>query len=109
VPGHPIFLGTSVEGEVDESGRDEAGEFDERIGEDAAEEDVRNRRKVGRSPVPDELYLIRLRELIAENEGVVPSIRQVARKLSIGQDRARRLLTTLKGEQADIRGLDTSS
>lgn len=58
-------------------------------------------RRPGRAPVPDELYLARLRELIAEAEGVSPSAREVARLLSIGQDRARRLVVMLGAEQAD--------
>jgi len=35
--------------------------------------------KIGRSPVPDELYLDGLRKLVEENGGVVPSIPEVAR------------------------------
>lgn len=58
-------------------------------------------RRPGRAPVPDELYLARLRELIAAAGGVIPSAREVARLLSIGQDRARRLVVMLGAEQAD--------
>lgn len=58
------------------------------------------RRRAGRAAVPDELYLGRLRELVAGNGGAVPSIREVALKLSVEQDRARRLLATLAGEYA---------
>lgn len=42
----------------------------------------------GRAPVPDELYLERLRELVAEAGGVVPSIREIVRRLSIAQKRS---------------------
>jgi hypothetical protein len=44
---------------------------------------------VGDLDEPDERYLVTLRELVDEGGGVVSSIREVARKLSIGQDRAR--------------------
>lgn len=65
----------------------------------AHEVEPRTRQKAGRTPVPDELYLVKLRELLAEAGGVVPSAREVARSLSIGQDRARRLLAALEKEQ----------
>jgi hypothetical protein len=55
--------------------------------------------KSGRSPVPDELYVGRLRELVDAAGGTVPSARDVARKLSIGQDRARRLVALMEAEQ----------
>lgn len=55
-------------------------------------------RQSGRAPVPDELYLERLRDLVAEDGGVVPSIREVTRRLSIGQDRARRLVAVVQAE-----------
>lgn len=42
-----------------------------------------------------------LRALGDETCGVIPSSREVARSLSIGQDRARRLIGMLKGGQAD--------
>lgn len=55
-------------------------------------------KRAGRKPVPDEHYLARLRELIAAAGGIVPSAREVARSLSVGQDRARRLLALLSTE-----------
>jgi hypothetical protein len=93
MPGHSIILGAPIELEDDHAGR-EANEMDDCTEEDA-EEEVRARRKVGRSRVPDELYVVKLRELVDEAGGVVPSIREVARQLSIGQDRARRLIAAL--------------
>jgi hypothetical protein len=51
--------------------------------------------------VPDELYLGKLRELVDEAGGEVPSIREVARKLGIGQDRARRLIAVQNAEQSN--------
>jgi hypothetical protein len=57
--------------------------------------------RAGRTPVPDELYLAKLREHVEEAGGVIPSAREVARLLSIGQDRARRLIGMLKEERAD--------
>jgi hypothetical protein len=94
----PVILAAPVEVEDDRAGS-EASELDECIAEDAGEE-VRTQRKAGRSPVPDELYLVKLRELVGEAGGVVPSIREVARQLSIGQGRARRLVGLL-GEGHD--------
>lgn len=47
--------------------------------------------RAGRKPVPDEFYAVQLREHLAATDGEVPSARQVAQLLSIGQDRARRL------------------
>jgi hypothetical protein len=87
-----VLLAAPVEAEDDHAGSDAS---DHDCTEEGAEE-VRDQRKAGRTPVPDELYRGRLRELIAENEGVIPSIREVARQLSIGQDRARRLVSALK-------------
>jgi hypothetical protein len=52
-------------------------------------------RRAGRKPVPDELYAVKLREYVRATGGVVPSAREVARLLGIGQDRARRLVTAL--------------
>jgi hypothetical protein len=51
--------------------------------------------RVGRRPVPDEYYAAKLRELVAAGGGITPSAREVARLLSIGQDRARRLVAQL--------------
>ena len=59
-------------------------------------------KRAGRKPVPDEFYAEQLRELVAADGGVVPSAREVARLLSVGQDRARRLVVMLCGDQ-DIR------
>jgi ABC-type transport system involved in cytochrome bd biosynthesis fused ATPase/permease subunit len=75
----------------------------------AQEDEARTRLKAGRSPVPDELYRVKLRELVDEAGGVVPSAREVARRLSVGQDRARRLITALKEVQPDDAELDTAS
>jgi hypothetical protein len=44
------------------------------------------------------MYPGRLLELVAE-KGVAPSIREVARRLSIGQERARRLTAIIKAER----------
>jgi hypothetical protein len=55
-------------------------------------------RRVGRRPVPDEYYAAKLRELVAAGGGITPSSREVARLLSIGQDRARRLVAQLAAE-----------
>jgi hypothetical protein len=68
------------------------------------EEGPRIHMRAGRTPVPDELYLAKLREHVEEAGGVIPSAREVARLLSIGQDRARRLLALLQAEQADEDG-----
>jgi hypothetical protein len=59
---------------------------------------VRRPRRAGRSPVPDEMYLLKLRSIVDEAGGVVPSAREVARQLNVGQDRARRLLAALNEE-----------
>lgn len=61
-------------------------------------------RRPGRAPVPDEVYLAPLRELVAAHGGMVPSVREVARKLSIGQDRARRLVEVVNGERESTGG-----
>jgi hypothetical protein len=66
------------------------------------EAEVTPRNKASRSRVPDELYMGKLRELVDEAEGVVPSAREVARKLGVGQDRARRLIVKLKGDNAGL-------
>ncbi len=55
-------------------------------------------RRAERSPVPDDLYLAKLREHVAAAGGVIPSAREVGRLLSIGQDRARRLVRQLQAE-----------
>jgi hypothetical protein len=91
VPEHPVLLGAPVDVE------DEASELDE-CTEGNAGEEVDARPKAGRTPVPDELYLEGLRKLVAENAGVVPSIREVERRLSIGQERAGRLVIMLSAE-----------
>jgi hypothetical protein len=71
--------------------------------EDADEDAMRTQQKAGRAPVPDELYVGKLRKLVTETEGVVPSIREVARQLSIGQDRARRLVGMVRAERSESR------
>lgn len=81
----PVLLAAPVEPVADCSQEDEAS----------------TQQKSGRAPVPDDLYLGRLQELVAENGGVVPSIREVARKLSIGQDRARRLVGMVGAERSN--------
>jgi hypothetical protein len=48
----------------------------------------------------DEFYAAQLRELVAAAGGVIPSAREVARLLSVGQDRARRLVDMLNAERA---------
>jgi hypothetical protein len=68
-------------------------------GEGTHDDALRIHKRTGRAPVPDELYLVKLRELVAEAGDVVPSARQVARQLGIGQDRARRLVAMLSAEQ----------
>jgi hypothetical protein len=55
---------------------------DGRIQKDAAEP-VRAL-KAERSPVPDELYMARLLELVEKNSGVAPAAREVARGATIG-------------------------
>jgi hypothetical protein len=62
--------------------------------------ELRTPKRAGRTAVPDELYMVKLRELVAEVGGEMPSAREVARRLGIGQDRARRLLGALKDEHA---------
>jgi hypothetical protein len=97
LPPYPVILAAPVE-MGDDDDRNEAIELGDCVTTNA-EEDARVLRKAGRSPVPDELYLIRLRELVGEAGGVVPSTREVARRLSIGQDRARRLIAMLEKKQ----------
>jgi hypothetical protein len=46
----------------------------------------------GRKPIPDEVYASQLRQYLVATGEAVPSARQVADLLSIGQDRARRLV-----------------
>jgi hypothetical protein len=48
--------------------------------------------------VPEELYLVKLQELVDEAVGVVPWAREIARELSVGQDRARQLIALLNSE-----------
>ena len=56
-------------------------------------------RRAGRKPVPDEFYAAQLREHVAAAGGVIPPAREVARLLSVGQDRARRLVAMLSAEK----------
>jgi hypothetical protein len=85
VPEHPVILAAPVDAD------DEC----------ADEEATKARQKAGRSPVPDELYLAALRKLVEGNDDEILSAREIGRRLSIGQDRARRLLAALKEEQTD--------
>lgn len=56
-------------------------------------------RRSGRTPLPDAPYVAKLREHVATAGGVIPSARETAKLLSIGQDRARRLVRQLKEER----------
>jgi Protein of unknown function (DUF2637) len=55
-------------------------------------------KRAGRKRVPDEVYVEKLRALVEEAGGVMPSIREAARLLGVGQDRARRLVDAMKME-----------
>ena len=61
-------------------------------------EAVDSPKRAGRKPVPDEQYADQLREHVAAAGGAIPSAREVARLLSVGQDRARRLVAMLSAE-----------
>jgi hypothetical protein len=61
--------------------------------------------RVGRRPIPDEHYAEQLKRHVAA-DGVVPSAREVARLLSIGQDRARRLVAQLGLEEPRVPAAD---
>jgi hypothetical protein len=98
VIGNSMLLAAPVEVVADEASHDKAAWTDDECTQEDAAEAVRTSAKAGRSPVPDELYLTKLRELVDEAGGAVPSTREVARKLSIGQDRARRLVGLLNVE-----------
>jgi hypothetical protein len=74
------------------------GTEDTSDGEDVA---VGVRPKAARSRVPDELYLVKLRNLVDDAGGVMPSAREVGRQLKVGQDRARRLIAALADGNAD--------
>lgn len=63
------------------------------------------RGRAGRKPIPDEFYADQLRKIVADGGGVVPSGREVARLLSVGQDRARRLITLLSAEMESTESL----
>src|SRR6202040_2015263 len=56
--------------------------------------------RAGRKPVSDQVYAEKLRALIAEAGGVIPSAREAARQLGVGQDRARRLIALVSADQA---------
>jgi hypothetical protein len=56
-------------------------------------------KRPGRKVVPDQEYAYALRELVEGTRGSMPSAREVVRQLSIGQDRALRLLATLSAAQ----------
>jgi hypothetical protein len=94
----PVVLAAPVETEADEPDQDKAAGPDDGCTYKNAAPAARTPPKAGRSPVPDELYLAVLRKLVEGSDDVIPSAREAARKLSIGQDRARRLLTALKDE-----------
>jgi Protein of unknown function (DUF2637) len=97
VPEHAVILGAPVAVEEDRARNDPASQADDSTEDDAVEE-VRTPQKAGRSAVPDELYMGKLRDLVDETEGAVPSAREAARRLGIGQDRARRLIAALQAE-----------
>lgn len=97
---NPVILAAPLEAADDELGQAEAAVSDDKSTQEDAAEAVRTPVKAGRSPLPDELFVDGLRRLVEENEGVMPSIREVARRLSIGQDRARRLIAALTNEHA---------
>jgi hypothetical protein len=52
-------------------------------------------KRAGRKPVPDEFYAAQLQEYVQAAGGAIPSAREAARLLGIGQDRARRLVAAL--------------
>ena len=79
----PAYLAAPVEVEDDPAGSEPSRLGDCIQGD--AEGEVRAQRKVGRPRVPDELYLVKLWELVDKAGGVVPSIRETARELSIGR------------------------
>jgi hypothetical protein len=94
----PVILGAPVEPAVTD-------DLEHAVAEETDEE-VPAPAKAGRTPVPDELYLVGLRELVDEAGGMVPSAREVARKLGVGQDRARRLIALLKDEHTEAAGME---
>jgi len=102
VPDRPELLGVPVEAEDAQAVEDEAYGLDDEYAPVDTEEEVRMQRKAGRSAVPDELYLVKLQELVDDAGGVVPSAWAVARRLSVGQDRARRLVVLLGAEQRNV-------
>jgi hypothetical protein len=59
----------------------------------------RVRKGPGRKAVLDQEYADAVREVVDGAGGSMPSARELARQLSIGQDRARRLVATLSAEQ----------
>jgi hypothetical protein len=56
-------------------------------------------RRVGRKAIPGDVYAEQLREHLSVTNGKMPSARQVADLLSIGRDRARRVVAMLGAEQ----------
>jgi hypothetical protein len=98
VVGERLLLAAPVEAEADNQGQPEVDEVQTEGTPDGADVAVCIRQKAARSRVPDELYLVKLRNLVDEAGGVVPSAREVCRQLNVGQDRARRLLAALKEE-----------
>lgn len=96
-PNRPVILAAPVDTEDDDPSVDEAGGLDDKL-DQLDQEETPASRKAGRSSVPDELYMAKLRELVDEAGGVVPSAREVARRLGVGQDRARRLIAAIRAE-----------
>jgi hypothetical protein len=64
-------------------------------------------RPVRRKTVSDEHYVAQVREIVMAT-GVVPSAREVARLLHVGQDRARRLVVMVTTEQDTAATIDDS-
>lgn len=101
VMGERMHLAAPAEAEADDHGQAEVHMIEAEGTRDGAGEAVCVRQKAARSRVPDEPYLVKLRNLVDEAGGVVPSAREAARQLNVGQDRARRMLTALADEDAD--------
>jgi hypothetical protein len=102
VSNRPVILAAPVEMEADKVGENEASALDDERTQEDVEEEAPAPRKTGRSSVPDELYMAKLGELVEKAGGVVPSAREVARRLGVGQDRARRLVAQLKDEPDEV-------
>jgi Protein of unknown function (DUF2637) len=94
-----VLLAAPVEADSDDHGQAEVDKAETEGTKEGADTAIHVRHKGTRSGVPDELYLVKLRNLVDEAGGVMPSAREVARRLSVGQDRARRLIGALRQEQ----------